>query len=46
MVEALICAEDWMSHTAKTINVEEDPEEEKQFEEGMILSLLNYPLFS
>ena len=37
MVEALICAQDWMRHAVKAISVEEDPEEMKQLDEGKFL---------
>ncbi|XP_063946710.1 zinc finger BED domain-containing protein RICESLEEPER 2-like isoform X2 [Daucus carota subsp. sativus] len=35
MVEALICAQDWMRRTIKALCVEEDPEEMKQLDEAL-----------
>lgn len=41
MIEALICAEDWM-RSVKALSAEEDPEEKKH--EGMFLYLFDYLL--
>lgn len=35
VVEALICAQDWMRETAKAINVEEDPQEMDDLDEAI-----------
>ncbi|XP_074338954.1 uncharacterized protein LOC141677103 isoform X6 [Apium graveolens] len=35
MVEALVCAQDWMRKTVKAISVEEDPEEMRQLDEAL-----------
>ena len=40
MVEALICAQDWMRRTVKSLSVEEDPEEMKQLDEGIFIYYL------